>query len=579
MRRLLLLAALAALCAVPLAGASPAGAAVGARSSPPTAEIEGSGSTWAENAINQWIADVQARQNLQVVYDGLGSATGRSQFTFDTTDFAVSDIGYQGVDASTGNNDTNCQKWNPLADCRAFAYLPIVAGGTSFPYQIRVGGKLLTNLRLSGETIAKIFTLQITNWDNPEITKDNNGFPGLAAHHLPDLPIIPIVDSQGSGGSAQFTAYLAALYPALWRQFSGTSVSTEYFPRQGAERAEPGSDGIIDFITSAAGNGSIGYDEYSYPKGETCAGCTQGWPVALLENAAGYFTAPTEYNVAVALTKAQINMDKSSPDYLLQKLGKVYTNPDKRAYAMSSYSYMLIPTSANDPRMGRTAAPKAQTLADFIDWAVCGGQREIGPTGYSPLPINLAQASFEQMYKLHTADPAVQISQLNIAKDCNNPTFWAGHPDGNYLAKVAREPPSCDKAGQGPCGGSSGVGSTGNPGKNGKPPAPTGGSSTPASGSSSSATSTASSASGSASPSPGASSPSVAGAATSTGGDNTGALAGSPVSLAESDGSSIGVVLGVLAGFELLLLLLIPAIIARRRQPRDASQPPRGGAA
>jgi len=581
MRRLFALAALVALCAIPLTAAQPAGATAAAPSaaSAATAQIEGSGSTWAENAINQWISDVQARQNLQVVYDGLGSATGRSQFTFDTTDFAVSDIGYQGVDASTGSNDTNCQKWNPLADCRAFAYLPIVAGGTSFPYQIRVGGKLVTNLRLSGETIAKIFTLQITNWDNPEITKDNNGFPDLPAHHLPDLPIIPIVDSEGSGGSAQFTAYLAALYPALWHQFSGTSVSTEYFPRQGAERAEPGSDGIIDFITSAAGNGAIGYDEYSYAKGEQCTGCTDGWPVALLENTAGYFTAPTQYNVAVALTKAQINMDKSSPDYLLQKLGNVYTNPDKRAYAMSSYSYMLIPTSANDPRLGKTAAPRAQTLADFIDWSVCGGQAEMGPTGYSPLPINLAQASFEQMYKLHTADKAVQIGQLNIAKDCDNPTFWAGHPDGNFLAKIAPEPPSCDKAGQGPCEGSSGVGSTGNPGKNGKPPAPAGGSTTPPSESSSPASSTGSSTSPSPGASAGASSPGVAGAATSSGSNNTGALAGSPASLAESDNSSIGVVLAVLAAFELLLLLLIPAIVARRRQQRDAAQPPRGGAA
>jgi hypothetical protein len=290
-----------------------------------------------------------------------------------------------------------------------------------------------------------------------------------------------------------------------------------------------------------------------------------GWPVAQLENAAGYFTAPTQYNVAVGLTKAQINYDKSSPDYLLQNLNAVYTNPDKRTYALSSYSYMIIPTSSSDPRM---STPKRQTLADFIDWSVCGGQAEIGPLGYSPLPINLAQASFEQMYKLHTADPAVQISQLNVATQCHNPTFWAGHPSGNYLAQIAPEPPTCDAAGQAPCLPGEGVGPTGNP-QGGKPPA----SNSPSPG-----TSTGSSTS----PSPGSSSSTSAGTGAgstdggtsggnSAGGTNGGssvALIGTPTSLAESDGSGLGPVLAVLAVIEVLLLLALPPIIARRRQGR-----------
>ena len=45
-------------------------------------------------------------------------------------------------------------------------------------------------------------------------------------------------------------------------------------------------------------------------------------------NSAGYYTLPTQYNVAVALEAAQINMDQNSPDYLLQNLTNVYTDPD-----------------------------------------------------------------------------------------------------------------------------------------------------------------------------------------------------------------------------------------------------------
>jgi phosphate transport system substrate-binding protein len=546
MRRLFALPAVIALSIYALIGAQPAGAAV----SYVTAQIDGSGSTWAQIAMETWISQVQS-QNLAVVYTGSGSAQGRTDFRNRVTDFAVSDIGFQGTDPSTQTNDTSCLNIQPLSNCRPYVYLPIVAGGTAFPYQIKIGGQRVNNLRLSGKTLAKIFTGQITNWDNPEITQDNHG------HAMPSLQIHPVYDTQGSGTSWQFTNYLATLFPQYWTHFNnGVAGATEYFPQKTGFVGEAGADSIINFVMSAAGNGSIGYDEYSYAK-------QNSWPVANVENQAGYFTAPTQYNVAVALTKAQINMQKSSPNYLLQTLNNVYTNPDPRTYPLSSYSYMIIPTSASDPRMGRTAVPKAQALALFIDHAVCGGQIQMGPIGYSPLPVNLAQASFEQMYKLHTADPKVQISQLNVATQCQNPTFWHGHLNGNFLAHIAPFPPSCDKAGQGPCSGSSGVGATGNP-THGKPPAPTGGSPTPTSSSSPASGSASSSASASASAGTGVPGGTTGG--TGPGSTSGATLAGSATNIAASEGTSYGVLLAVLAGAEVLLLLALPPLIARRRQ-------------
>lgn len=411
--------------------------------------IQGSGSSWSANAVNQWIADVQPN-GLQVVFTASGSAQGRKDFAYKTTDFAVSDIGYQGHDEASGDDDTS--------QGRAFSYLPVVAGGTAFPYQVRVGGQLVRNLRLSGLTLAKIFTNQITNWNDPAITKDNNGRP------LPSLPIIPVVHSEGSGSTAQFTRYLDKQYPSLWRQYYGRSGLTEYYPRKGAQIAQNGSDGVVNFVTSGAANGAIGYDEYSYA-------LAKNYPVLKLENAAGYFTAPTQYDVAVALTQAQINMDKSSPDYLLQNLDKVYTYGDKRAYPMSSYSYLLIPTAADDSRM---TTAKRQTLADFLFYSICQGQAEMGPIGYSPLPINLVQASFDQVAKLKQADPNVDLTKRDVTT-CHNPTFVAGQPKRNYLAEIAPLPPSCDRIGAGPCTADAGI-VNGNPTKGKAPVAASGGS-------------------------------------------------------------------------------------------------------
>ena len=133
--------------------------------------------------------------------------------------------------------------------------------------------------------------------------------------------------------------------------------------------SQAGSDQVMNTIKGFAGNGMIGYVEYSYP-------INADYPVVKVENKAGYFVEPTQYNTAVALTKAKINQDKSSQLYLTQILDGVYTNPDPRAYPISSYSYMIIPTGADDPRM---TTAKRQTLADFMYYSLCAGQTKAGP--------------------------------------------------------------------------------------------------------------------------------------------------------------------------------------------------------
>jgi len=408
-------------------------------------QIEGSGSSWAALAVQQWISDESS--SMQVVYTPSGSAQGRTDFTNGQNDFAISDIGYQGRNAQTGVDD--------VSD-RPYAYLPLVGGATAFPYNIVVAGQRVENLRLSGLTLAKIFTDQITNWDDPEITADNNG------HALPSIPIIPVIHSEGAGTTFQFTDWLNTEYPQLWHTFTGYSFPVEFWPTgQGSQVAENGSDGVMGFISSGAGQGSIGFDEYAYA-------IAAQFPVVALENAAGYFTMPDAYDAAVSLTQAKINYDQNpadcstlgfptSPCYLLEKLNKVYNYDDPRTYPLSSYSYEIMPTAPTcsgpvtqcDPTMNTA---KRQTLADFDNFSLCAGQSQMAPIGYSPLPVNLVEASFQQVRLLHKADPGVVVSQLNPAQ-CHNPTFISGQPSENYLAKIAPYPPSCAKAGQGPCPG------------------------------------------------------------------------------------------------------------------------------
>ncbi len=399
--------------------------------------IQGSGSTWSSNAMQLWAADVK-QYGLNVDFNPNGSGLGRSDFKNKTTDFGVSEIPY----GLTDNHVTDY----PPSD-RKFAYMPIVAGGTSFMYHLTIGGHQVTNLRLSGQTLAKIFTANITNWSDKAIAADN---PGIT---LPARRIVPVVRGDNSGTTAQFTTWLSKTYPAMWNAYcqrAGRSApcgETSEFPQVPGLGyiAETQSSSVAGEVKDRGGEGTIGYVEFSYAK-------YANYPVAKILNAAGYYTQPTPGNVAVALQSALINSDPTSPLYLTQKLDNVYTSRDPRTYPLSSYSYMIIPTSLDYP-MNKN---KGFTLGRFAYYFLCQGQQTVGEIGYSPLPINLVQAALHQVTKI----PGVAVENTNIAQ-CHNPTFT---PSGaNLLAKTAALPLACDKVGVTMCPNPTGGATTATP--------------------------------------------------------------------------------------------------------------------
>ena len=218
--------------------------------------VSGEGSSWSANAINQWIADVQP-DGMRVNYTANGSTTGRQDFIKGLTDFAASDIPFQ-----TDPNDGSAPE-NPQPD--SYAYMPITAGGTVFMYNLKINGQQVTNLRLSGENITKIFTGAITNWDNPALAADN---PGLK---LPDQTIVPVVRSDGAGSSYELSEWMISQYPSLWNSYCSASGRapacgpTSFYPTVPTGMiAQSGDLGVAGYVSQAYADGSIGYVEYSY---------------------------------------------------------------------------------------------------------------------------------------------------------------------------------------------------------------------------------------------------------------------------------------------------------------------------
>ncbi|MEW2396996.1 phosphate ABC transporter substrate-binding protein PstS [Streptomyces sp. NPDC046862] len=552
MTALLLLAAL-------LFGAAPAQSAT-------YVPISGAGSTWSQNALDQWRANVK-QYGMTVNYNGTGSSDGRNQFRNGTVDYGVSEIPY-------GIKDSGVVDPPPS---RKYAYMPIVAGGTSFMYNLTIGNRRVTNLRLSGDVIAKIFTGQIRTWNDPAIKADN---PAIASA-LPARRVVPVVRSDGSGTSAQFTTWMSKQYPSLWdaycrRAGRGTPCgATSNYPLVpgGGFVAQSGSNGVSGYVAQGGNVGTITYVEYSY------AVYTTGFPVAKVLNKGGYYVEPTAKNVAVSLLKARINENSSSPGYLTQILDDVYNDSDPRAYPLSSYSYMIIPTKLES----NFNAQKGKTLGAFAYYFLCQGQQRVDNLGYSPLPINLVQAGLNQVRRI----PGVDVERINI-KDCHNPTFSS---DGtNTLAKTAPYPPACDKKGASQCstgtggaktptqvgGGSGGGGASGGGGGSG---AGSGGSASGGSGGSGKGgtSSGASGGSGGAGSGGASGTPAAAGgasidpdtgqviAANGASADGAGADAFAvPVNTSRSIGSGTRTVLMTLAGVLLLGVTVGPPLLSRR---------------
>ncbi len=534
--------------------------------------IAGSGSTWSFNALDAWRKNV-AQYGMRIDYAPDGSSVGRTKFRQGVVDFAASDIPY-GVKDGTNEDPP---------PTRGYAYMPDTAGGTTLMYNLKIGNNRVTNLRLSGENIAKIFTGVLTRWNDPAIAKDN---PGL---NLPAIKIVPVVRSDGSGATAQFTQWMIATEGQYWTAYCGKvgrnpCTQTSAYPVLNGSGmvAQSGDLGVAGYVAQQQAVGTIGYVEYSYA-------INAGFPVAKMLNAAGYYTEPTAGHVAVSLLKAKINMDASNPaTYLTQDLSQVYRDPDPRTYPLSSYSYLVLPTKIE---LGFNAA-KGKTLGDFGNYLLCQGQTQVDSLGYSALPINLVQAGQQQLAKI----PGATGTNFTI-KNCNNPTFSTNGT--NTLANNDPQPAACDKQGPTQCSTGTGGAKTTTPVKVGAqggngPQRPTDGAS-PGQRSGGNATSQPTgpaSAGGSGGPSrvvstgktsTAATGPTAAGCDPDSGacGDAGGqgnaaepeAVTGQPVASSASLGDGLHVTLMVLAAALLLGLGLAPPLIAqaaRGRRERSA---------
>ena len=342
-----------------LAVAVIAASALLASSTPAFADnLDASGATFAQPLIDACKVDFNKDTGHTINYTGGGSGKGRTDFTNNTVAFAGSDTPY------TSNEPSN------------IVYAPIYAAPVAVMYNLPT---VKESIYLSPATIAKIFSGNITNWDDRAIAADNEkkvktavfktvkktvkdkngksvtktvpavdkkGAPIISGYtdkvvniDLPKLPITVWYRTDSSGTSGVFTAFLqganaganASLWPRASNNVFGSATPTgiyAFFNFQGGSGSAAVAAGVVGTV------GAIGYGELSFATDNKLG-------VALVQNAAGEYAQATASGTLTFLGGATINDNGT----VTVDFKKVISG----AYPLGTTSYALAYSSNKSP--------------------------------------------------------------------------------------------------------------------------------------------------------------------------------------------------------------------------------------
>jgi hypothetical protein len=150
-----------------------------------------------------------------------------------------------------------------------------------------------------------------------------------------------------------------------WRTRYGAATLINW---PGNSMRATGNEGVA--ATIKASLGAVGYVSYEFAR-------RVGLRVALLENRAGTFVAPSEKSSSAALADVELpeNMRLYVPD-----------PPGRDAYPVVTLTWILLYRNYPD-------TPKAHALHDMFQWCLTDGQKYASELGYTPLPAGIVHRS------------------------------------------------------------------------------------------------------------------------------------------------------------------------------------------
>jgi len=313
-------------------------------------QLNGAGATFPYPMYSKWFSEYnKLHPDVQINYQSIGSGGGIRQVLNGTVDFGASDgpmTDEQLKDAKT-----------------KILHIPTVLGADVPAYNVP---GITGEIKFTPEALAGIFLGRIQSWNDPALTKAN---PGV---NLPNSPIIVVHRSDGSGTTYIFTDYLSKVSKD-WESAAGKGTSVKWPVGLGGK----GNEGVAGQIRQL--QGSIGYIELVYAVENKIT-------FGSVRNAAGNFVKASLNGV----TEAAATAPKMPPDFRVS----ITNAPGKTAYPISSFTWLLIPEQAKDPKKGKI-------LVDFLNWMVTDGQKMTNQLSYAPLPANVAEKVKAAIKQVH----------------------------------------------------------------------------------------------------------------------------------------------------------------------------------
>jgi phosphate transport system substrate-binding protein len=321
-------------------------------------DLAGSGASFVVPLVEACKAGFAKATGHSFVYTSTGSGTGKNNSDNKIGDFWFSDSAHTGAKKRS-----------------TIFHAPIVAA----PIAVLVNLPSKKDIYLSPTTVAKIFSGEITKWNDPLIMADNNrtvktvvyrkdangnvkkdakGDPVILRsgskkiiYTLPNKPIKVVFRSDTSGTSNNFTKWLNGVAPSVWTKPANDAFTTA-FPGNINDTANigriVGANGSQGVATLAAKS------SYSITYAEKQWGTSFGLRAAHVGNASGNFTLPDSAATSAFLGEANQNADGIVTYDYNTKVPGVYT--------LGIISYMLLETSYESKEKGKAVVELAEYL-------------------------------------------------------------------------------------------------------------------------------------------------------------------------------------------------------------------------
>jgi phosphate transport system substrate-binding protein len=295
----------------------------------------GAGSTFVFPLFSKIFSEYGKTHDVKVNYQSIGSGGGILQLTNKTVDFGGSDA------------PLNAEQAKKIGV--PVLHIPMASGAVVVTYNIP---GVTAALNLTGKDLADIYLGKITNWNSPQLAATNKGVK------LPDLPIVVVHRSEGSGTSYIFTDFLTKVNED-WAKKVGKASAVNWPAGLGGK----GSEGVAGLIKQTPG--AVGYVELIYALQNKML-------FANIQNKSGKYITPSLASTTLA---SNVELPPNAEVSL--------TNTDNpKGYPISSFTWALI---YKEQKYNDRSAARAKMVLQLLWYNIHEGQKNCEPLNYAPL--------------------------------------------------------------------------------------------------------------------------------------------------------------------------------------------------